>query len=57
MKLSQKAIDDLRETLSGDLGADYAKKFTDEDLEHIGTLLLTILAESLKMKCAENNRF
>lgn len=54
MKLSKKAIKDLRKVLSKDCGKEYVKKnFNDEEINRIGNLLLTILKESLKMKVNE----
>lgn len=50
MELSKKAKEDLRKTLKKEIGPKATKKMNDEDLNVIGNLLLTILAESLKMK-------
>lgn len=50
MQLSKKAIEDLRISLVKDVGLEGIKEFTDEDLDEIGMLLLTILSEALKMK-------
>lgn len=50
MNLTNQAKKDLLHILKKEVGLDAAKNFTDEDLNKIGLLLLTILAESLKMK-------
>lgn len=50
MKLSNKANADLRKVLIKEVGADSANSFSDEELNKIGELLLTILSEGLKMK-------
>ncbi|HEV7702216.1 MAG TPA: hypothetical protein VGO63_02110 [Candidatus Paceibacterota bacterium] len=48
IELSKKAISDLRVELKKSYGDDFC--LTDNELNEIGTLLLAILAESLKMK-------
>lgn len=53
MELSQNARDDLRKVLVNDIGPKATSDMTEEDLDHIGSLLLTVLAESLKMKANE----
>lgn len=53
MKLSQKAINDLRKELIRVYGSDF--DLTDEDLQGIGMFLLTSLAESLKYKVSIKN--
>lgn len=53
MKLSQKAINDLRKELLKVYGSDF--DLTDEDLQEIGMFLLTALAESLKYKASIKN--
>lgn len=53
MKLSQKAINDLRKELMKVYGSDF--DLTDEDLQEIGMFLLTVLAESLKYKASIKN--
>ncbi len=50
MQLSNKAKADLRKVLVKEIGADRADSFSDEELNKIGVLFLTILGESLKMK-------
>ena len=54
--LSQKALKDLRIAFDTSYGEGFSDRFTEEDLEHIGMLLLTILAESLKMKIREEKK-
>lgn len=53
MQLSKKAKEDLRKVLVKETGADVADSFSDEELNRIGELLLTILVESLKMEISE----
>jgi hypothetical protein len=48
MKLSKKAIQDLRIALVRSYGTDFG--LDDEALCEIGMLLLTVMAESLKLK-------
>lgn len=48
LHLSDKAIQDLRKELISSYGSDF--KLNDEELNKIGLLLLTILAEGLKLK-------
>ena len=50
MKLSKKAKEDLREVLRKEIGLKATSKMNDEDLNTIGDLLLTVLAEGLKLK-------
>lgn len=50
MKLSDKAKEDLRKVLGKDIGKKATANLNDEDINVIGDLLLTILAESIKMK-------
>ncbi len=49
MTISIQAKKDLKEALQKHIGLD-ADVFSDEDLNEIGIFLLTILAESLKIK-------
>ena len=53
MKLSNKALEDLRRVLINEIGSEVVGNMTDEDLSQIGELLLTIAAESLKIKIRE----
>lgn len=53
MRLSEKSTKDLREVFTQSFGADASNSFSDKELNTIGNLLLTILAESLKMKMNE----
>lgn len=48
--LSRQAIEDLRLILQKSDGLDFDSKLSDEELTEIGNLLLTFLAESLKVK-------
>ncbi|MFZ2522738.1 MAG: hypothetical protein WAX44_02750 [Minisyncoccia bacterium] len=50
MTLSDKAKRHLREILQKEFEPEKTSAFTDEDIERIGLFLLTIMAESLKMK-------
>lgn len=52
--LSKKATDDLRVALSKSYGKDFEVSLSEEEVGEIGSLLLTILAESLKMKVSKN---
>ena len=53
MELSKKAIKDLRIALKKSYGEEFESSLTNEEANHLGNLLLTILAESLKMKVNE----
>lgn len=48
MKLSEKAINELRKELKVKYNSDFG--LTNEELNEIGLLLLTALAEGLKLK-------
>ena len=50
MELSIQAITDLRNTLDQDFGADFSLQLSDSEVNEIGLLLLTIVAEGLKMR-------
>lgn len=50
MNLTNQAKKDLLKIIQKEVGLREANNFTDEDLNKIGLLLLTILAEKLKMK-------
>lgn len=50
MKLSPRAIEDLRLVLRKSYGDNFDSVLTNEDVNEIGELLLNILAESLKIK-------
>jgi len=54
MILSADAIKDLRKILEREIGEEKAKNLSDEELKKIGLLLLTILAENLKMKAGNS---
>lgn len=49
MQLSGKAIQDLRIALQKSYGVNLEVSLSDEEVNHIGNLLLNILAESLKL--------
>lgn len=49
MQLSAKAINDLKDTLSGVLGSDFCKNFNDNDLNDIGLLILNLVSSKLKI--------
>ncbi len=55
--LSDTAKKDLILVLQKDIGMDRAKEFSDADLNKIGWLLLTILAENLKLRVARPDLF
>jgi len=50
MQLSKKAIYDLRLELNKSYGDKFSDQFTDGELDEVGMLCLTILAEGLKMR-------
>ena len=50
IELSKKAREDLKVALVTDVGREVAESFTEEELNNIGGLLLTILMESLKIR-------
>ena len=56
MKLSDKARKDLRRVLINDIGSKATSEMSDDDLDDIGNLLLTMLAEALKMKMNEKKK-
>lgn len=49
INLSKKAKEDLRETLSKEVGLDVANNFSEDELNRIGNLFLSITIEYLKM--------
>lgn len=55
-QLSHKALTDLKETLRKSYGEDFGNDLTDEEFEEIGMLLLTVLAEGLKLKAKNEQR-
>ncbi len=57
MQLSQKAIKDLREALNKSYGEDFDKELSDEQVNKLGCLLLTVLAEGLKLEIAHPELF
>ena len=52
LKLSNKAISDLRIVLQKSYGKKFEISLSDEEVNDIGYLLLTILAENLKIEIA-----
>lgn len=50
MQLTEKAKNELREILTKEIGKDMAQSLSNEDLNKIGLLFLSILAEGLKLK-------
>lgn len=55
--LSQKAKSDLRIILRKSYGEDFEVALSDEEVGEIGDLLLTVLAEGLKLKIANPELF
>lgn len=55
MELSEKALKDLRIALQKTYGEDFDASLSKEEVNQIGDLILTILAESLKMKVHDEN--
>ena len=53
MELSEKAIKDLRIALKKTYGPEFESSLSKEEANQIGDLILTIFAESLKMKVNE----
>lgn len=53
MELSQKARKDLREVLVKDIGPKATSEMTEEDLDHIGMFLLTVLMEGVKLRARD----
>lgn len=53
MQLSTKAIKDLRRAMDSSYGEGFSKQLNDEEINEIGDLLLTILAEGLKLKASQ----
>lgn len=56
-KLSNEAKADLKKILAKEIGIEITNGLSDEELNTIGVLLLTILAEGLKMKVASPELF
>ncbi|MEI7689038.1 MAG: hypothetical protein WCI91_02520 [Candidatus Nomurabacteria bacterium] len=54
MQLSKKALTDLRKTIIKSYGEDLSNKLNDEELNEIGSALLTITSEALKIKVAKS---
>lgn len=50
MRLSAKAIQDLRKALRISYGELFDAEMTDDQINHIGVLVLTSLTESLKLE-------
>ncbi len=50
IKLSNKAIQDLRKALHVSCGVDFDINLSDEEISEVGELLLTTLAEGLKTR-------
>jgi hypothetical protein len=50
MQLSFEAIKDLRRAMDSSCGEGFSKQLNDEEINEIGDLLLTVLAEGLKLK-------
>jgi hypothetical protein len=55
--LSKKAISDLRIALQKSYGEVFERGLSDEEVQKIGVLLLTTLAESLKMEITNPELF
>lgn len=54
MKLSNQAIKDLRIAFRKTYGDDFDVSLTDEQINHLGVLVLTGLVESLKLEMMSN---
>jgi len=57
MKLSDKAIKDLRTSLRKSYGSTFDFALSDEQVNNVGVLVLTGLVESLKMEIANPELF
>ncbi len=55
MTLSVKAIKDLRKALKNSYGIGFESSLTDEEISEIGDLILTVLAEELKLKVQQRS--
>ncbi len=53
IELSRQAKDELRKVIVNQIGLEATNKMDDHDLNKIGLFLLTVLAETLKMKMGE----
>jgi len=56
MKLSKQAIKELRVALTNSYGKELNNSLNDEEVNEIGDLLLTILAEGLKTRIREKKK-
>jgi hypothetical protein len=54
MKLSEKAIEELKDVLRVDIG-DGVNELSDQDLQDMGSFLLTVTATSLKIRARQMN--
>ncbi len=54
VQLSQQALQDLRLALRSSYGQDFDTDLTDEQINNLGNLLLTILAEGLLLKVTQS---
>ena len=50
MRLSAKALTELKEILRKQRGEDFVRALTDDDLNQIGLFFLEIMVQSLKLK-------
>jgi len=50
IELSKKAIKDLRISLQKSYGVEFESSLSEQEVQEIGSLLLNILAENLKLK-------
>lgn len=49
MQLSEKSLQELKQTLLNVFGADYCKELNDETINEVGILLLKIVSNNLKI--------
>ena len=54
MEISEKAIKELRDILTVDIG-DAVNELSDQDLQDMGSFLLTVTATSLKVRARQIN--
>lgn len=54
VKISNQAIEDLKNALQKSYGVDFTSSLSEDEVNEIGCLLLTIMSESLKRKITDS---
>ena len=54
IKLSTKSIQDLKSALSKTFGQTFCESLSDDELQDLGSILLVVTAEHLKLKVANS---